>query len=183
MANRLSVRMMREAGLGTAESDLLRLVKQRPGISQKEACAQLGMDKGAVARRVVNLEQKGYLTRRSNPSDARSQLLFPEPKTERMNDAGASTEDVFYDWLLEGLSEAGRSQFCEALHVLEERAKKESEAGFPNVCGRMQREEIKPQEEPESQGEPKPQEEQTQGESRLEPEKRSRRPEPDIWLL
>ncbi|MCC8045265.1 MAG: MarR family winged helix-turn-helix transcriptional regulator [Clostridiales bacterium] len=112
-ANLLSVRLMREAGLGTAEYELLRLVKQQPGISQKDACARLGMDKGALARRAVNLEQKGYLSRRSNPKDARSQLLFPEEKTAKMNDAG-SAEDFFMTgcWRASLMLSTGSSAKC-----------------------------------------------------------------------
>ncbi|MCD7954863.1 MAG: MarR family winged helix-turn-helix transcriptional regulator [Lachnospiraceae bacterium] len=242
IANRVSVRQMREAGLGTAEYDLLRLVKQQPGISQKDAGARLGMDKGALARRAVNLEQKGYLTRRSNPADARSQLLFPEPKTDQMDNAGASAEAVFYDWLLECLPDDEREQFCDVLHILEERARKESEDGFPNVKAQIQQSgparsgsewarqsasaelpETQPlegavkkntadtqsspaQNEPRQPKEEKQQEqqklqktqkqqderkqngqvqttEQTQGETVPKPEKRSKRQDPDVWLL
>ncbi|MCD7882814.1 MAG: MarR family winged helix-turn-helix transcriptional regulator [Lachnospiraceae bacterium] len=199
IANLLSVRQMRGAGLGTAEYDLLRLVKQQPGISQKDACAQLDMDKGALARRAVNLEQKGYLTRRSNPKDARSQLLFPEPKADQMDDAGDSAEDAFYGWLLEGLSEEERGQFCEALRILEERARKESEDGFPNVNVKpgLARSVAEREERPAAaevsgaqplSGTKKKKTADTQlpsaqDESDPKPEKRSRRQDPDVWLL
>ena len=72
--NKLTLHTMRESGIGTGEFDLIHLVRHEPGISQKEISCRLNMDKGAVARRVASLEQKGYLIRRGNPADGRSQL-------------------------------------------------------------------------------------------------------------
>ena len=73
-ANKLVIRTMKDDGIGSGEMDLIHLVRHNPGISQKEACLRLNMDKGAVARRTASLEQKGYLTRKENPADGRSQL-------------------------------------------------------------------------------------------------------------
>ena len=66
-ANKITVRTMRESGIGSGEFDLIHLVRHNPGISQKEVSRELNMDKGATARRVASLEQKGYLTRKANP--------------------------------------------------------------------------------------------------------------------
>ena len=74
-AGKLTVRMMKETGIGSGEFDLIHAVRHTPGISQSEICQQLNVDKGAVARRVASLETKGYLTRRKNPEDGRGQML------------------------------------------------------------------------------------------------------------
>ena len=54
-AGRLTIRVMRQEGIGSGEFDLIHLVRHRPGISQKEICEELNMDKGAAARRVARL--------------------------------------------------------------------------------------------------------------------------------
>ncbi|MCC8017770.1 MAG: MarR family transcriptional regulator, partial [Lachnospiraceae bacterium] len=130
---------MREEGLGSAEAELIRLVREQPGISQREICERLNMDKGAVARRAVNLERKGYLTRKENPADGRSQLLYPSGRADSLENSGEAAEKFFYDWLLEVLSVQEREAFCDALRLLGGRAEQESADGYPNVCERMQR--------------------------------------------
>ena len=103
--NKLTLHTMRESGIGTGEFDLIHLVRHEPGISQKEISCRLNMDKGAVARRVASLEQKGYLIRRGNPADGRSQLLYATDKADTLKNSKASVEAVFYEWLIEELPE------------------------------------------------------------------------------
>lgn len=131
--NKLTVRTMRESGIGSGEFDLIHLVRHNPGISQKEVSRELNMDKGATARRVANLEQKGYLERKANPNDGRSQLLFATEKAESLKNSKATVESVFYEWLLEELSEQDREEFIRILNLLYRRSKTESRSGFPNV--------------------------------------------------
>ena len=76
-ANRFTVQTMKEDGIGTAEMDVIHFVRHNPGTTQKEMWEALKIDKGATARRVARLEEKGYLTREPNPLDGRSQLLYP----------------------------------------------------------------------------------------------------------
>lgn len=141
-ANKLVIRTMKEGGIGSGEMDLIHLVRHNPGLSQKEISAQLNMDKGAVARRTASLEQKGYLIRRANPADGRSQLLYATEKADRLKTSKASVETAFYDWLLEELDEEERASFAAVLERLYLRSKRESRSGFPNVIGRLsQREE------------------------------------------
>ena len=136
-ANKLTVRCMRETGIGTGEFDLIHTVRHQPGISQKEICQKLNMDKGAVARRVARLEQKGYLVRRQNPQDGRSQYLYATEKAEDLRNSKAAIETVFYEWLLKDLSPRECAAFVELLDRLYLRSKKESRAGFPNVLQQL----------------------------------------------
>ena len=73
--SKFTVQTMKEEGIGTAEFDVIHLVRHNPGITQTEAREKLKMDKGAAAKRVASLENKGYLIRKPNPKDGRSQLL------------------------------------------------------------------------------------------------------------
>ena len=132
-ANKLVIRTMKEGGIGSGEMDLIHLVRHNPGLSQREISLQLNMDKGAVARRTASLEQKGYLIRKENPADGRSQLLYATEKAENLKTSKAAVETAFYDWLLEELDAAERASFMAVLEKLYLRSKQESRSGFPHV--------------------------------------------------
>ncbi len=145
-ANKLTIKMMKEEGIGSGEFDLVHLVRHNPGISQKEAGEKLNMDKGAVAHRVVHLEQKGYLIRQTNPNDARSRLLYATPKADALKNSKAEVERAFYTWLLEELSDQERDIFCTILEKLYYRSKHESRSGFPNLYKILNHVEVNPYE-------------------------------------
>ena len=67
--SKFTVQTMKEEGIGTAEFDVIHLVRHNPGITQKKVCETLKIDKGAAAKRVASLEHKGYLVREVNPED------------------------------------------------------------------------------------------------------------------
>ena len=135
--NKLTLHTMRESGIGTGEFDLIHLVRHEPGISQKENSCRLNKDKGAVARRVASLEQKGYLIRRGNPADGRSQLLYATDKADTLKNSKASVEAAFYAWLIEELPEQEKADFLQILELLYLRSKTESRNGFPHVTKRL----------------------------------------------
>lgn len=133
-ASKLAVQTLKGEGVGTAEFDFIHLVRHHPGITQAEVREQLGIDKGAAARRAANLEAKGYLTRRSNPKDGRSQLLYATDKAEGLRNSKAQVETAFYEWLLAELPQEERTAFCRTLDTLYHRSKAESRAGFPHMA-------------------------------------------------
>ena len=137
-AGSLTVRMMKETGIGSGEVDLIHAVRHAPGISQSELCRQLNMDKGAVARRAASLEAKGYLVRRRNPEDARGQMLYATEAAEELKRSKTQIETVFYEWLLEELTEEERRSFSMLLHRLYARSKQERREGFPHVIARLE---------------------------------------------
>ena len=128
--------MMKAEGVGTAEFDFIHLVRHNPGITQAEVRERLRIDKGAAARRAASLELKGYLVRRENPQDGRSQLLYATPQAESLKNSKASIEAAVYEWLLSDLDDAEKAAFCETLDRLYRRMKAESRAGFPE-CRRL----------------------------------------------
>lgn len=132
----LTVQMMKAEGVGTAEFDFIHLVRHNPGITQAEVRERLRIDKGAAARRAASLELKGYLVRRENPQDGRSQLLYATPQAESLKNSKASIEAAVYEWLLSDLDDAEKAAFCETLDRLYRRMKDESRAGFPE-CRRL----------------------------------------------
>jgi len=136
-AAKLTLQTMRAEGVGTAEFDFIHLVRHQPGITQAEIREALKIDKGAAARRTASLEAKGYLIRRENPEDGRSQLLYATEKAEELKNSKVSIETTFYEWLLEELPEADQLEFCRILNTLYQRSKYQSRAGFPDVAARI----------------------------------------------
>ena len=131
---KFTVQTMKEEGIGTAEFDFIHLVRHNPGITQTEVRETLKIDKGAAARRAASLETKGYLERKPNPADGRSQLLYATKKAEALKNSKASIEAVFYEWLLAELPEEEKNAFCETLDKLYWRSKNERRAGFVDVA-------------------------------------------------
>lgn len=141
--NKFTVQMMKEEGIGTAEFDFIHLVRHNPGITQAQVREQLKIDKGAAARRAASLEEKGYLVRKPNPADGRSQLLYATEKAESLKNSKAHIESIFYEWLVEELPEEEKAQFVQTLDKLYLRSKTQSRAGFPNVTPLIRSEEAK----------------------------------------
>lgn len=138
--NKFTVRTLRKEGIGTSEFDVIHVIRKNPGITQAGICKVLGIDKGAVARQTANLEAKGYLQRKENPNDGRSQILFATEKAEQLKNSKEHVETAFYAWLLEGLNESEQEDFARLLNVLYLKCKEESKAGFPQMTNRMERE-------------------------------------------
>lgn len=143
---KFTVQTMKEEGIGTAEFDYIHLVRHNPGITQAEVRERLKIDKGAAARRAAGLENKGYLVRRPNPDDGRSQLLYATEKAENLKNSKAFIESIFYEWLLAELPEDEKEAFCGTLDKLYWRSKNERRAGFKEVQNLLaQREESEPE--------------------------------------
>lgn len=124
---------MKEDGIGTAEFDFIHLVRHNPGITQTKVRETLKIDRGAAAKRVASLETKGYLTRKPNPDDGRSQLLYATEKAEKLKNSKAHIESVFYEWLLSELSQEEKAAFCQTLDTLYWKCKLQHRAGFIDV--------------------------------------------------
>ena len=131
--NKFTVRMLKEDGIGAAEFDFIHVVRKNPGITQAGVREILSLDKGAAARRTARLEAKGYLIRRKNPADSRSQLLVATEKAEKLKNSKAFIESLYYEWLMQALSEPDKEELARLMDVIYQRSKSESKAGFPHV--------------------------------------------------
>ena len=142
---KFAARTLRADGIGTGEFDVLHLIRKNPGITQKEICSSLALDKGAVARQITRMETKGYVIRKTNPSDGRSQLLYATEKADELKNSKAHVETLFYSWLLEELSEEEREVFSSLLERLYLKCKAESRGGFVTM-NRIVKENVKNEE-------------------------------------
>ena len=117
--SKLAGRMLRDQGIGTAEFDVVHVIRKNPGITQAGIRDQLGIDKGAMAR----------------------QLLYATEKADQLKNSKAYIESVFYEWLLEPLSDQQRQEFAATLETLYLRSREQSRAGFPEVVERLEEKE------------------------------------------
>lgn len=136
--SKFTVRMLKTEGVGTAEYDFIHVVRKNPGITQAAIREILTLDKGAAARIAASLETKGYLTRKPNPEDGRSRLLYATEKANLLKNSKASVEALYYEWLEESLTPEDNAEFCRILEKLYTRSKTESKAGFPHLTQRFQ---------------------------------------------
>jgi LuxR family maltose regulon positive regulatory protein len=93
----------------------------------------LGRMNGRLCDAVANLEKKGYLVRKPNPDDKRSQKLYATEKADALKNSKAVLETLFYRWLLDDLSDDDRTAFLRVLNSLYEKSKSESKKGFSNL--------------------------------------------------
>lgn len=133
--SKFTVRQLREEGIGASEFDVIHAVRKNPGITQAGVCRITGLDKGAVARQAANLEAKGYIVRRDNEDDGRSRRLYATEKSDGLKSSKAQIETLFYEWLLEPLSDADAVEFARILDVLYRRCKAESKSDFSEMTG------------------------------------------------
>lgn len=131
-AEKLITISLRDDGVGSAEIDLIHALRHNPGCTQAKLAEILHADKAAVARRTKNLEAKGYLVRRDDPNDRRSQHLFPTERAEALKSSKAEIEASFYEYLLSSLTEEEAATFAALLDRLYSASKTESRAGFPH---------------------------------------------------
>lgn len=131
-AEKLVLLSLREEGVGTAEIDLIHALRHTPGCTQAKLAELLHADKAAIARRTKNLEAKGFLIRRDDPDDRRSQLLYPTEKAEAMRSSKAEIESSFYEYLTSALTGEEAASFAALLDKLYVTSKAESRAGFPH---------------------------------------------------
>ncbi len=141
-ASKLAGRMLRDQGVGTAEFDVIHVIRKNPGITQAGIREQLGLDKGALARQIASLESKGFLIRKENPQDGRSQLLFATEKADRLKNSKAYIESIYYGWLLETLNPQEQQEFARLLERIYQRSKEESRDEFCHVAQRLDTEKV-----------------------------------------
>ena len=107
---KFTVQTMKEEGIGTAEFDLsisCATIRESP----RRRYGRLLRSIRALRRGGRQLEAKGYLERKPNPADGRSQLLYATKKAEALKNSKASIEAVFYEWLLAELPEEEKNAF------------------------------------------------------------------------
>ncbi len=66
---------IRVVGMSDTEHTICTFLFAHDGVSQDDVCAALRLDKATVARALLTLEEKGFVSRTQNPKNRRKNLL------------------------------------------------------------------------------------------------------------
>lgn len=111
-------------GIGSYQDSYIVNVCAHPGITQEALSKLIFVHKSNVARQLGSLEEKGFITRETDPADKRSLLVYP---TEKAKAALREIERITGKWkelLLEGLTEEEKAAVEKYSAILAAKAKK-----------------------------------------------------------
>ena len=107
-------------GVTDSETELLRLVKRRPGLRVQDAATELGIASNSVSTLVKQLARAGLLERTTDPHDARAaQLRITAEADAWLKDLGSASEEAVARALI-GLDAHDRERLEAALPALRE---------------------------------------------------------------
>ncbi|MFE3195378.1 MarR family winged helix-turn-helix transcriptional regulator [Nocardia sp. NPDC059240] len=115
---RLAGRSFDEPGLSGAQSEFLRLIGRRPGMSVKEAAAELGSAANSVSTLVTGLVGAGLVVREPDPHDRRTMRLSLTPDAQRIADATRRHRHAVVADALDELTETERAQLRNGLAAM-----------------------------------------------------------------
>lgn len=98
------------SGVGFPEQLVMMCLNAHGPSNQEGIAAFLDIDKGAVAKTIAKLEEKGLVSRRTNPSNRRENKVVLQPAAK---DVLADMRDSYRDFetrMFAGLSEEERDQ-------------------------------------------------------------------------
>lgn len=98
-------RAVKQFNLTGQQMGYLKYINSCPGISQEELVKVLRIDKGAVAKSIKDMVEKGYVNREQNPKDRRAYCLFPTEKARQVARCGERHALAFEKQLTEGMTE------------------------------------------------------------------------------
>ena len=99
------------------------IITKNPGITQDELASELCINKSNVTRGLNNLEEMGFVERKSDENDKRILRVYP---TEKMIDAFPKIREVLKDWnkyLTDDINEEEIQIFQSVLERITNRAK------------------------------------------------------------
>ncbi len=106
------------SALPESQSELLRLIARRPGISVREAAAELGLAANTASTLVSRLTGAGLLVRTSDPDDRRVGRLRLTPESQRLADESRAARRAALGRALDRLDDAETKRLTDGLSVL-----------------------------------------------------------------
>ena len=97
---------------------LIDLLWNQGEMSQQELADQMHKDKNSVTKLVDAIERKGFVIRRQNANDRRSNTLVLTEKAEILKPGAKQKGISILDKMLEGISEEELRTFLSTLHKL-----------------------------------------------------------------
>lgn len=115
---RLAGRSFDESALSGTQSEFLRLVGRRPGISVKEAAAELGSAANSVSTLVTELVKTGLVVREPDPADRRTMRLSLTPEAQRLADHTRQQRIAVVAHALDQLTDTERAELQTGLRAM-----------------------------------------------------------------
>ena len=120
---------LRDTGIGPCHHSYLLTIARRPGISQEELAKEICVNKSSVARNLANLENQGYIERKSSPQDKRVLQVYPTEKLLEVLPQVRLATKAWNAYLTADFTEEEMEQFQHVLDRIVERAKCYMEKG------------------------------------------------------
>lgn len=95
---------IRQFGLTGQQMGYMRMIHNTPGMSQEELVRKMKIDKGAVAKSIRDMVDKGYVTRTQNKEDKRAYCLYLTDKAESICREADRQSSEFEKQLTEGMT-------------------------------------------------------------------------------
>lgn len=111
---------IKEFGLSGQQMGYLRYVFENPGASQEDIANFLMIDKGAVAKAIKDMMEKGFLRREQNPEDRRAYCLYTTDKARRICMKGQEEARKVEAMITAGLSSEELKIFMQLLDKISE---------------------------------------------------------------
>ena len=108
LMNDKAVRQFRLTG---QQMGYLKYINDNPGASQEDVARAMRIDKGAVAKAVKDMADKGFVRREQNNLDRRAYCLFPTEKAQKVAECGEAYTVQFEKQLTEGMTAEEVKQF------------------------------------------------------------------------
>jgi DNA-binding MarR family transcriptional regulator len=105
-------------GLTQSQAELLRLVARRPGVSVREAAAELGLMPNTASTLVSKLSADGLLNRSVDPEDRRVGRLRLTARAQRVVDRSRAARHAALSAVLDQLDDDQKRRLAEGLEVL-----------------------------------------------------------------
>lgn len=108
-------------GLAPSHGYLLRLVLERPGLSQQAIAGELRLEKSTVARFLDDLEKRGLVQRRRSGRDPRRNEIVPAPAARRMQKDLEALGDELYAEMCNAIGSAEVKAFVASARLIADR--------------------------------------------------------------
>jgi len=120
---------MKQFRLSGQQMTYLRIINENPGISQEVLARQMEIDKGAVAKSIKDMVDKGYVKRIQNPQDKRAYCLSTTEMAAAICKDGEVCAIKFEKELTEGLTEKELETLAVLLEKITDNMKRIMEKG------------------------------------------------------
>lgn len=95
----------------------------KDGLSQKELIKRINVEQATMANTIRRMERDGLITRKQNPTDARSHTIFLTKRAKQIEQAAVEAAYSQNAVALEGFSQQEHEQFLEFMQKIIENMK------------------------------------------------------------